>query len=303
MDTTTFFRIGTTCRVVTTPGVDHDRAVQLTADHLDELDLAASHWRDDSELAVLNNLAAREDLDVLLSPLLATCFAAAARAERLTGGLVTPLVGSCPESELWRRPAFDTTGRPVRLLPTPSWNRSRLKWSLEGRRLRATRGARFDLGAAAKADAADRMAALAAHDGGGVLVDLGGDVAAGGVPPQGGWRVGVEGADGELRQVLISTGQAIATSSTVVRARTIAGRAVHHIVDPRTGRVASTPWAMVTVAAANAVEANAASTAAVLLAGQAFDWLSDRGLAARLETVGGLAVATPFWPKANSAAA
>ena len=63
----------------------------------------------------------------------------------------------------------------------------------------------------------------------------------------------------------------LATSSTTVRRwRTDQGDA-HHILDPRTGRPAVTPWRTITVAAATCFEANVAATAAVVLGDGALD--------------------------------
>ncbi|HXR21300.1 MAG TPA: FAD:protein FMN transferase, partial [Acidimicrobiales bacterium] len=56
----------------------------------------------------------------------------------------------------------------------------------------SARNLRLDLGSSAKAFAADRAARdIAADVGTGVLVNLGGDVAVAGAPPDNGWCVGV----------------------------------------------------------------------------------------------------------------
>ena len=59
------------------------------------------------------------------------------------------------------------------------------------------RGTQLDLGATAKAWAADRAAArIAAELGCGVLVNLGGDIAVAGAAPRGGWRIRVQDVTG-----------------------------------------------------------------------------------------------------------
>ena len=127
-------------------------------------------------------------------------------------------------------------------------------------------------------------------------MNLGGDIATSGPVPDGGWRVGIEAADGTTRQVVSIAGQGIATSSTRLRRwRTDAGT-VHHIVDPRTRRTAPAVWAQVTCVAANALEANTASTAAIVLGEDAPAWLTRNGVAARLERPDSAAVFTPGWP-------
>ena len=143
-------------------------------------------------------------------------------------------------------------------------------------------GTALDLGATAKAHAADLAAAtLARRYRTGVLVELGGDVAVAGDRPDG-WVVQVaerEDADGQL--VLLREG-GLTTSTTTVRRWRRGGRPVHHIVDPRTGSPADGPWRTVTVAAGDALHANAASTAAIVLGERAVGWLEDHGYAARL---------------------
>ena len=55
--------------------------------------------------------------------------------------------------------------------------------------------------------------------------------------------------------------------------------AQHHLVDPKTGRSAEAVWRTVSVAAGNCVDANVASTAAVIKGRDAVDWLTATGSA------------------------
>jgi thiamine biosynthesis lipoprotein len=71
---------------------------------------------------------------------------------------------------------------------------------------------------------------------------------------------------------------------------------VHHIVDPRTGDLPEPRWRTVTVVAESTVDANAASTAAIVLGAAAPGWLEQRQLPARLVGVRGDVVTTPGWP-------
>jgi thiamine biosynthesis lipoprotein len=87
-------------------------------------------------------------------------------------------------------------------------------------RFRIPSGGELDLGAVAKALAADRIAArVRAATGSGVLVSLGGDVAVAGAP-DGGWPVLVtddhRGVDCTGQTVGVADG-GLATSSTTVR--------------------------------------------------------------------------------------
>jgi thiamine biosynthesis lipoprotein len=73
-------------------------------------------------------------------------------------------------------------------------------------------------------------------------------------------------------------------------------RELHHILDPRTGLPAPSPWRTVSVAAASCLDANVASTAAILLGDAAPRWLDERRLPARLVSVSGDVVCTAGWP-------
>lgn len=87
--------------------------------------------------------------------------------------------------------------------------------------------------------------------GAGALIDAGGDLVTVGVPPDGGWRVGVEDpmVPGEHVAVVAVPSGAIATSSVRVRHwRDGDGRAQHHLIDPRTLMAARTDLVAVTVA-------------------------------------------------------
>ena len=119
-------------------------------------------------------------------------------------------------------------------------------------------GARLDLGATAKAWAADRSAGrLAEALGCGVLVSLGGDIAVAGEAPPGGWRVRFQDVTGRPEEppvgpsaVVAIRGGGLATSSTMARRWRRGGDVLHHILDPRTGLPAPPCWRTVSVAAA-----------------------------------------------------
>lgn len=99
-------------------------------------------------------------------------------------------------------------------------------------------------------------------------------------------------------QTVSGTGQAFATSSTMLRRWVHDGADRHHIIDPRTGRPADQSWTQVSCAGSTAVEANAASTAAIILGADAPAWLQVRGIAARLDRSDGTTTYTPGWPVA-----
>ncbi len=178
---------------------------------------------------------------------------------------------------------------------------------LEGDELLVPVGMELDLGATAKALAADRAAAcIARATGSGVLVSLGGDIAFAGEAPPGGWTVRIADdhrapLDGAGPVVAVAGG-GLATSSTATRRWRTTDGELHHVFDPRTGRPARTRWRTVSVAARSCVEANVAATAALLLGLGASAWLVGRQLAARLVGENGDVVHLGGWPVAADAA-
>lgn len=159
----------------------------------------------------------------------------------------------------------------------------------------------LDLGATAKALCADRAAAAAARaTGAGVLVSLGGDIAIAGGAPAGGWTIHVtddhrSGPEAPGQTIAIAGG-GLATSSTTTRRWRHDGRLMHHILDPWTGSPATGPYRTVSVAAADCVRANTASTAAIVLGDGAPAWLTERALPARLVAHDGAVTVLGGWP-------
>ena len=151
--------------------------------------------------------------------------------------------------------------------PAPGWWQVRL--DRDDHTVAIPAGVHVDLGATAKALAADRSAvALPRALGCGVLVNLGGDVAVAGTAPTGGWAVGIAPRCttplDSVDQVVAVHAGGLATSGTTARAWVRNGRVVHHIIDPWTGEPARPVWSLVSTTAPSCVEANAWSTAAVV---------------------------------------
>ena len=73
------------------------------------------------------------------------------------------------------------------------------------------------------------------------------------------------------------------------------GRQWHHLVDPRTGTPAAGCWRTVTALGHTAAAANTATTAAIVLGDAALEWLTARGVAARLVDHEGRVSRTPDW--------
>jgi len=287
----------------------------LEAD-LEELDLACSRFRPDSELSRINKESAEAvtPSTTTVSPLLADAIAASLRGAELTGGDVDPTVGAALSALGYDRDFAEITaseitaseitasGSPVTARAIPGWRQVQL--DSETRRLTLPPGTQLDLGATAKAWAADRAAArLAVSTEGGVLVSLGGDTAVAGEPPDGGWRIRVqditgppdEKPDGPTQLIAISGG-GLATSSTAARRWRHGGDVLHHILDPRTGLPAEPVWRTVSVTAASCADANTASTAAIIRGHRAPGWLKEIGLPARLVAQDGTVQTVAGWP-------
>ncbi|MFJ9368677.1 FAD:protein FMN transferase [Nocardia sp. NPDC101769] len=187
---------------------------------------------------------------------------------------------------------------PVVLTVRPDWTHVRL----DGDLVSVPAGVLLDLGATAKALAADHCAQLVADRlGCGVLVSLGGDIATAGPAPADGWQVLVEDRPGEPRsRIALPAGAALATSSTLRRRWWRGGRLVHHIVDPRTGVAADPVWRTVSVAAGSCLAANIAATATVVRGRDALTGLRGSGLPSRLVSRDGEVITLCGWPRAAS---
>ncbi len=276
------------------------KAVKST---LAEIDCACSRFRADSELSRLNASAGRP---VQVSRVLLDALELALAAASLTEGDVDPTVGRALElngyDRDWREltaPSGEPSASGVRLHALIGWRAVSLDRASST--VRVPSGVKLDLGATAKAWAADRAAACAAQAVGcGVLVSLGGDIAVSGEAPSGGWKIRVtddhrSDADAPGQTIAISSG-GLATSSTAVRQWSHGGHTMHHIIDPRTAAPARSHWRTVSVAAEDCAQANIATTAALVRSERALDWLTRQGLPARLVDLEGCVRTIGDWP-------
>jgi len=88
----------------------------------------------------------------------------------------------------------------------------------------------------------------------------------------------------------------LATSGTAVRRWVRGGAALHHVLDPTTGAPAEPVWRTVSVLAGTCADANAASTASIVLGRRAPGWLTGLGLPARLVADDGAVTTVGGWP-------
>jgi FAD:protein FMN transferase len=296
--------LGTTAGVfVTDPGaIEGARA--LLEGELAAIDRACSRFRQDSDLSRVNAAAGGP---TAVSESFLEALEVALRAAQLTEGDVDPTIGRAIHAIGYDR---DFSALPanrrhsVSAAPVPGWRSVHL--DRRAGTVRVAPGVKLDLGATAKALAADRSArriteALEC----GVLVNLGGDVSVAGRAPQGGWWVRVtddhrEGGANDGQTVSIASG-GLATSSTTVRQWTAGGQRRHHIIDPRTGGSAQVIWRTASVAAGSCVDANIACTAAIVRGARAPEWLRGLGLPSRLVGAGGQVVRLGGWPEETRA--
>jgi len=290
--------LGTVAELVVTDPDARVAGARLLHAELDRMDLLASRFRDDSELSRLHRAGGRR---VRVSDELLQTVLVALRAAEATAGAVDPTVGRAMERIGYDRDfALVAPGVPGRLPPAgavPGWRTVEVD---EGSAtIRIPEGVVLDLGATAKALAADRTASRVWRECGcGVLVSLGGDVSVAGAPP-GGFAIGLGDdcrmPDAEGGTIAVRTG-GLATSGTAVRHWRLGTVEVHHLLDPATGLPVAPVWRTVTVCAASCVDANTASTASMVLGADAPAWLEARSLPARLVAVDGEVTTAGPWP-------
>ena len=303
--------LGTTA-VICAWDADLAAARRAAQEEIDAIDAAASRFRPDSELSAINRAAGRW---VAISSLMMEAMRLAVRAAVITGGAVDPTLGTSLRALGYDRDwallthvapgtPFDpqphrARALPGQLPPDRPWRQIELREDPPS--IRIPPGVALDLGATAKGLAADRAARAAAlAAGGGILVSLGGDVATAGVASPDGWAVRVtddhrDGSSAEGQTIALGDG-GLATSSLVPRRWRHGARAMHHVLDPRTGRPVAPRWRTASVAAASCAEANIASTAALVLGADAPAWIEEQGLPARLVALDGAVRSQGGWP-------
>lgn len=226
----------------------------------EERDAVFSRFRLESELNAVNaGRGAR-----LVSPLFARMVEAALWARERTGGLVDPTLGAALVAAGYDRDfaALEPSAEPPGIAARPG------TVELYGRVLVLGRGVQLDLNGVVKAAAVDDAVRLLHAPG---FVSAGGDLAT-----RGDLDVALPGGDAVR---LVAGG--LATSGRTKRRWLRAGAEQHHLIHPRSGRPAKTPWDEVTVCGASCLAADVAAKAAFLLGDEGPDWLDDQGLPGR----------------------
>lgn len=297
----------TDARLVVTDADVLPAALEITEQICSDVERACSRFRADSEVMLL---AGRMSQGATVSHTLAVLIDRALAAADLTDGAVDPTLGARLSALGYDRDIRDVrAARPggsawtITQQPVDARGR-RQDWkdvTLDGTHLTVPDGIVLDLGATAKAVAADWCAAaVSARLGCGVLVSLGGDIATAGPAVEDAWQVTVQDTpDDPAQQITLASGWAVATSSTRKRRWRRSGEALHHILDPQTLLPARPVWRSVSVAAPSCELANTLSTASIVWGLEAPRQLIRHGVAARLVAADGRVHALGGWPEEN----
>jgi thiamine biosynthesis lipoprotein len=272
-------------------------AEQRLWDWIAQFDAACNRFRADSEISRLNASPAGT---YTISETFELALDGALRAGWATDGLCDPTVLPAllalgydrDYDELLRREQ-DNAQEPVRPLGLGAVCLDR-----EGHTVSLAPDCQLDLGASAKALVVDFVANEIGSSGG-VVVEIGGDVAVRGKSAEGPWAIGISDTlttTGHEPRVSVDHG-GIATSSLTTRTWRIGNRMANHIIDPRTGSFAAGLYSTATVSAESCLMANAFSTAALLWGEDAGYHIGQAGWSARLVRADGTAEFVGGWPR------
>lgn len=270
--------------------VPQSLVAELLAREVEQMDRAASRFREDSELSSIND---NPGSWVRVSGYLGALLDCALESAELTDGLCDPGLGAAVDAAGYRQWRDGATPRPQ---PGAVGNWRDIE--RRGDEVRIPPGMHLDLGAVAKGWLADRVAFAAAERfGAATLANMGGDLRA--LTAEEPWVVTVDPEDSQVPAQSLRLWDAGLATSGIGRRRwqTTDGHAAHHIIDPRTGSPAETPWLSCSVVAATAAQANAASTAVLVLGDSGPEWLDRQGLDGWFVGVDGRQRRVGRWPQ------
>jgi thiamine biosynthesis lipoprotein len=263
--------LGTTWTLKLAGTPDEARQAALTAvvsGALDEVDRSMSTYRDDSEIMMLN--AADGIEPVPLSPMLGRVLGEALDVGVASSGAfdvtVGPLVNAFGFGPDKRRIVPEAT---VLEALAPRVGQDKLELT-EGGLTKAHPGVFIDLSAIAKGYAVDLVVErLEAEGEENLLMEVGGEIVARGLNPQGTpWRLGIERpaeTERTVHQVVALKDAAMATSGDYRQYYEVDGQRVSHLIDPRTAEPITHTLASVTVIATRCATADAWATALSIL--------------------------------------
>ncbi len=224
-------------------------AINAAFDEIARIESIMSHWRDDSELARVNQMAGRQPVKV--APELLEVVKRGIGVSRMTGGAFDITVETV--SRLWQIEGEDPK--------VPSKDEIKDALGLVGyRHVRVDEekgtifldgsDVRIGLGGVAKGYAVDRAVAILRKRGiRSAMISAGGDMALLGKDGEQPWRIGVK----DPRHPALTVGWFEASDTTVhtsgdyERFVMIEGKRYHHIFDPETGRPSDGVWAVTVI--------------------------------------------------------
>jgi thiamine biosynthesis lipoprotein len=268
------FRAMNTDVSVSAPGAHEAAVATAVAGIFAAAERRFSRFRVDSELSWLN----RTQGPVEVSPELFAALARARHYTEVTGGIFDPGIGGALIALGYDRSfAPGALDRPA-ASPSPGGCFLGVRLDPDRRVVDRPAAVQIDLGGMIKGRTVDAAGALLAAAG---AIDAGGDAVLRGDGPEGaGWIVEIEDprAPGSALAAVRVVDGAVATSAANRRCWRVADAAMHHLIDPRTQRPASTDLLQATVFAPTAELADVlAKTAFLLGAGAARRFLAGRG--------------------------
>lgn len=252
---------------------------------LDNVEFLMSTYRADSELSRFNSggIGATQTVSADTARVINSALTVA----ELTDGAFDPTVG--PLVDLWGFGPSNREGVPTTAEITAAMSgMGHRSITLAERALAKSSDARLDLSGVAKGFGVDKVAELL--DAEGVehyLVEVGGEIRTRGLSPEDrAWQLGIEKptpSTRDIQHVVGLSGQALATSGNYRIFFEADGQRYAHIIDPRTGRPLTHDLASATVIAKTTMEADALSTAMLVMgADKAMEFARDNGVAAYL---------------------
>jgi FAD:protein FMN transferase len=261
------FRAMNTDVTVTATGVDEEVVAALVARTFAEAERRFSRFLPDSELARLN----RARGPVTVSPPMFDALVRARAYRQLTGGLFDPAMGG-PLAALGYDRSFapGVLDRDHAAAPPGEGSFREVRLDAATRTVERPEHVQIDLGGLVKGATVDAAARLLPAVG---AIEAGGDAVMRGPGPAGdGWQVEIEDPAEPTRTLAVlrvRSDGAVATSAPNRRRWRVAGRAVHHLIDPRTRAPAASDLLQATVLAPRAELADVLAKTTFLLGAEA----------------------------------
>jgi thiamine biosynthesis lipoprotein len=293
------FRAMNTTVELFTRDLEDTAALAPAEDLFHEMEARLSRFIPDSELCRLNDRSGEE---VPASDVMFDILEEAGKLHRATRGAFDPAVLPDLEAAGYDR-SFEkvarTSDEAAGGVRADRRSISELRIDRARGVVRGPAGLRIDLGGLGKGFTVDLVTRLLDPIQN-FVVNAGGDIFARGCGSDGdGWLVAVTDpiVAGRTISLVRLYDEALATSTTTARRWRRAGELQHHLIDPRTGRPATSGVLSATVIARTAVEADVfAKTALLLGPNEGVRFLQEHGAHGLLITEDGQLLQTASWP-------